>query len=268
MRKRGILLFLFTVACWTVGGAYAEEAGLGQAEAGKDDFEPRWQVFFAAANLHPRLAESEGKISRLMDGRLGLLFATWERPETFKDWGENMKLWDFQLGVGRDLSPKVTAYMAVGATKGRQPNNQWYWSPVLGRPVGLDIDFERSLFFITTGLDYYFVGQPDLPTSEESSDNALMRRLKAARPYGEFAVGYINIKTLAAVSPKLPIRGKLFTYQDKARYDLFYWSPRLGIDVPLTQDDSLSFAVGYLFFTNHPTEFNNVSIYTIFRHRF
>ena len=268
MRNVGILLLLTGVLCWTAGGAYAEQAGSGEAAAGKGDFEPRWQVFFAAANLQPRLGESEGKVDRLINGRLGLLFPTWERPVTFKDWGHNMKLWDFQMGVGRDLSPKVTAYVAAGATKGQQPNNQWYWSPLLGRPLGIEVDFERSLWFITTGVDYYFCGQPDLPTKEESSDNALMRRLKAARPYGEFALGYINIKTLCAVSPKLPIRGKLLTYQDKARYDLFYWSPRLGIDIPMTQNDSVSFAVGYLFFTNHPTEYNNVSIYTVFRHRF
>ena len=62
--------------------------------------------------------------------------------------------------------------------------------------------------------------------------------------------------------------GKFFTYQDKARLDSFYASPRVGIDIPVTQSDSISLAAGYLFFTSHQYEFNNWSFYTVYRHRF
>lgn len=226
--------------------------------------ETKWQWFFVAANLYPRLDESESKIDRLINGRLGALFPRWEEPRTFGDWRDDGQLWDFQVGIGRDINPEWNWYVSVGGTYGKQENTNWYMP--LGIPLGFEIDFQRWLWFVSSGVDWYFLGPPEL-ASKAAHPNPLMRRLAGTKPYAEFAVGYINLHASCRTTPELPFRS-LFTYNDHARYDLFYWSPRVGIDIPLTERDSVSFAVGYLFFTNHPTEFNNVSIYTIYRHRF
>lgn len=220
-----------------------------------------WHVFFTAANVYPRLDDTEAKIDRLINDDVGRLFPAWEKPRTFSDWRDEGMLWDFQIGMGRDVTEKGTVYVSVGGTAGEQKNPKWY------PPVGVDVDFARSLWFVSAGYDYYFWGRPVLPGRVEG-ESFLMQRLRAAKPYGEIAGGYINLKTRADVTLKAPLFGDLFTYQDKARYDLFYVSPRVGIEMPLTEQNSVALAAGYLFFTSHCEEVNNLSIYAVFRHRF
>ena len=62
-------------------------------------FEKRWQVFVAAANLWPKLDESEAKIDRLINNALRRVIPRVEEPITFKDWRDDLKLWDFQTGL-------------------------------------------------------------------------------------------------------------------------------------------------------------------------
>ena len=98
----------------------------------------------------------------------------------------------------------------------------------------------RSVWFVTAGVDYFPWGKPELPESREGR-NPVALRLAAARPYFEGALGYVNLKGVAKVDIHLPKLESVFHYQDKARYDLIYWSPRLGVEIPITRDNSVSF---------------------------
>lgn len=256
----------FCAALVVEGPAWCQEApDTAAAEESAETFVPQWQIFFAAANVQPKLDESEGKIDRLINNGIGRLFPRWDEPTTFKDWQHDMKLWDFQIGVGRDISPKLTWYVSAGGTYGLQPNNDWYFLYVL--PVDVEVDFERSLWFIGTGIDYYFLGRPELAPAEEGK-GYLSRMFSGTRPYLEAATGYVNIKCSANTNFNLPFKDGFIHYQDKARYDLIYVSPRIGVEMPVSQKDSVALAVGPLFFTSHTEEFNNVSIYTVYRHKF
>jgi len=237
------------------------------AQPSDADVSSKWQIFFAAANVYPGLEESESKIDKMINGGLGVLFYNWNEPTTFKDWGEEGRLWDFQVGIARRLNEKWSCYAATGGTLGLIENGNNYWTWLAPIPMKVETDFERKLWFLTTGLDYYFMGRPELPERREG-EMGLVRCLRGAKPYAEMATGYINLKSRAMVRLKAPVVGQFLGYEDATRYDLFYLSPRLGVDIPVTKRDSVSFAAGYLFFTNHTKEYDNTSIYAIYRHNF
>lgn len=256
-----------------MGLAAAEETskpemgdGAASSNEGTDDGQKKkWQVFFSAANIWPKLDESEGKIDKLINNGLGRLFPRWEEPETFKDWRDDFKLWDLQLGVGREINPHLAWYAIVGGVRGYQPNSGRYL--LLGVPVKVNANFERTVFCAGVGLDYYPWGQPTLSESS-AGENPIWRRLREAKPYFEAATGYVDVKGRASASIERPLLGKIIRYTDKARYDLFYVSPRVGIDIPLSKRNSISFSAGPLKFTSHQREFDNLSFYTTLRHRF
>jgi hypothetical protein len=272
LRKTAVQAIIAGLTCGVIlfsGQARAESQPPAQREGlaveRKDEYEKQWQAAFMAALLIPRLEESEGKIDHLINGKLGALFPRWENPVSFGDWRDNGRMFDFHLGLGRDINPKWSWMATVGGTAGFQSNPEVYFP--LGVPMGINVTFERKLWFVTGAVDYFPWGKPQLG-EKHAGQNPVWRRLFAARPYVEGTVGYVNTKAHANIEFRLPIAGKFFTYQDKGRYDSIYVSPRVGIDIPITQSDSISLAAGYLFFTSHQNEFNNVSIYTIYRHRF
>ncbi|MDX9973840.1 MAG: hypothetical protein RBU21_12730 [FCB group bacterium] len=255
-----------------VTAATAEESGLQPnaeasepiaASAEEAEFEKRWQIFFGAVNLWPKLEESEGKVDKLMNNGLGRLLPRWEEPRTFKDWRDDVMLWEFQMGVSRDINPNWSWYWAFGGVYGYQPNEKRYHP--LGIPLKIGVEFERKVLFTSTGIDYYPWGKPELP---EGAGHAVMPRLRAAKPYVELFVTYVDLLGRADVTFHLPGIGKFAHYQDKARYDLIGIGPRIGLDIPLTEKDSLSFAVNPILFTSHQDEFDNISIATFVRHRF
>jgi len=268
-RAAAVLAAWFFVVIAAAHGAEASAPGAdakpGAPAAESDSEEGRyrgWQVFVAAANLWPRLDETEAKIDRLINNGVGRLCPRWEEPRTFSDWRDDGMLWDFQLGVGRDIADKWTWYAAAGGAFGHQPNSHRYFP--LGLPMKIGVDFDRSAWFVTSGLDYYPWGVPEYPEDGPS----ILACLRAAKPYVEGAIGYVYLKGRAECSFALPLLGEFAHYQDKAQYDLFYLSPRLGVDIPVSKRNSVSVAAGPLLFTTHEHEFNNVSIYTVLRHRF
>jgi hypothetical protein len=252
--------------------AHAEESPAAASDAAPNaDSQPEkksrlegWQFFHVMANIWPRLEESEDKIDKQLNKGLGRLFPRWEEPTTFKDWRNDFKMWDLQIGVSKDIGKKWAVAVTGGAVEGLIPNSEKYYFPL---PVKVNANMERQSWSVSVAADYYFRGRPSLDPATKGQ-NPVARRLRAAKPYAELCTGYVNVKGRCTVSFERPVLGKLFRYTDKFQHDLFFVSPRIGIDIPVTKKDSVSFMAGPLFFTSHEKEYNNVAFYTVFRHRF
>jgi hypothetical protein len=219
-----------------------------------------WFVFAGLANLHARIWESEKLINNEENGTLGRLIPGWRRPHTFKPWSENFKLWDSHTGVGRDLGPKFSWFVDVGVVAGVVKNDQEYW------PLDVRSRFMRRVWFLAGGIDYYPFGKPDLLSATGKS--ALIRSLKATRPYLEAAMGYVHAREAARVKFGLKDSLTFANIDQEFLRDVGYASPRIGAEIPMTAKDSLKLQAGYLFFKPHSNEFDNWSYYLLYVHKF
>jgi len=141
-----------------------------------------WYLILGVANVWPRLDESESEINRDINGLFGNVFPRWHNPTTFKDWRDDLMLWDIHIGLGRSLSDHWSLFTTVGAIRGTARTKNDYWT--LGFPLEVYTKFERKVWFIAAGADYYPWGKASLEDATKGR-NALTRRLYAARPYLE-----------------------------------------------------------------------------------
>ena len=243
----------------------AEPEKASDEQAATNSFERRWFIIYGLANLQPELDETEGKINRLINHGLGGITPCWNKPETFADWRDDFKLWDIHLGGGLELTEKLSWYSTVGCVKGTTKTTTNRFPLLL--PLETDVKFERLVWFVSSGIDYYPWGKPYLKAPEDG-ENGLMRRLRGSKPYFEGALGYVHIETEGDIDLKVLFGPKLYRYRDTAVYDLTYLSPRLGVEIPITQKTNLALQAGYLFFTSHKNEYDNGSYYLLFKRYF
>jgi len=248
--------FVFQNAAYTVEAA-AYDGDAEENKAGK------WFMYWGAANLHADLKESEAKIDRELNQTLGRLISGWKKPVTLKDWSESFLLWDGHIGIGRELSPKWSWFLGTGGTAGTVRNAERYALPI---PLRVEADFSRRLMFLVTGLDFYPWGKPRLEC--KPGGNKLIESLRATRPFAEIATSYTRLKTVADVDVRLFGALSLLKRYEETDYDLFHISPRVGLEAPLSKSNSILVQAGYLFFNQHPDEFNNFSLYVFHKHRF
>jgi len=263
------LIVLFFCPFVRAGSPPEKDKSLDQAaklvESPQTKDKSPWYLIVGISNVWPRLEESEHEINRDINSRMRLLLPRWNEPETFADWRDEMKLWDLQVGVGRHLAPKWSAFGVVGGIMGIARTRNGYFP--LGLPIQVYTKFERKVWFLASGLDYYPWGKAEFP-KESPRQNPIARRLFAAKPFVEAAGGYVNVYTVGQVKIELPFNYDLAKIKHAEYYDLFYVSPRLGVDIPLSENNQLSLMAGYLFFTRHPDEFSSATYYLTFKHRF
>ncbi len=271
-------------ACWIMGAvlcivpAAADDVKKGETPAsqascigedGKDcassSWMEGWYVVWGASNLFPGLKESEAKIDRLLNRGVGSIFPRWERPTTFKDWRNDMKLWDAFVGVGRPINEKWSWTGTYGYSRGLIQNAKVYYP--LGMPLKMHVNFKRSVYFLCGSLSYYPWGVPKLEETD-AQRNVLVRMLRGARPYGELTTGYVHVSREGNTWATLPNIARLLRYTDVQHDNLFYLSPRVAVEMPITENDSFNIMVGRLFFTSHSKEYDSTSIYFFHRHRF
>lgn len=224
----------------------------------------QWFFFWGPANVHARLKESEAEINHKINDTAGRIVPGWNRPTTFKDWSDQFKLWDLHFGLGRDISPKWTWFVDTGGIIGSVKNRDSYWFYVV--PLKTKIDFARDVWFLACGVEYYPWGKPRLDPSAGS--RGLTRSLKSTKPFMELAAGHVHAKDTADVKLSIPKALITLKQHEELRHDANYISPRLGVEVPLDSNDSVTFEAGYLFFDEHPSDFNNISLYLLHHHRF
>ena len=75
------------------------------------DQEKDWFWGIGATNYHPEFKESERLIDKEINEPLGNMFPDWKKPETFKDWSDDYKIWDLWLMLGRDINEKSSWFI-------------------------------------------------------------------------------------------------------------------------------------------------------------
>lgn len=262
-----IMLSLLVMGGWCSAAEKGVEAqpkaAAGGADATDEAWTNRWFVVWGPANVHAQLWESENQINHQINGTLGLIIPGWERPTTFRDWSDDMLLWDFHFGAGRDLGPKFSWFVDVGGVLGTIKTADNYW---LVAPLDSRVAFSRTVWFVAAGMDFYLFGKPRLVKTDKGC--GLLQALKATRPYIEFAAGHVHANEAAKVRLKISGTNLGFSKDEFLHHDVDYVSPRVGVEMPVTENDSISLQAGYLFFDRHASDFNNLSVYLLHKHRF
>lgn len=227
-----------------------------------ESYEPGWYFGIGATNYYPRLRESEAKIDRQINKVFGVL-PGWKEPTTFADWRGKHFLWDGTLGVGRDLSPKLTLMCWVGGSKGVIKNREQYG------PLRTNIQFTRTSLFISPELFWYPLGKVDYGSVEDKRGGDWVRAAVAgAKPYLAVASGYTWVRAKGEGYFALPLVGTVLRQVDKEDHHMFMCSPRVGIDLPAGRNSSISAVAMYLFFSEHGREYNGPALSFNYRWRF
>ena len=249
-------------AAGSKAGEPAAQAAAPQAPAEKEEaWQNRWFFTWGATNLHPGLAESEGRINRLINGTLGRVLPRWERPATFKDWSDDFRIWDLHFGFGRDINQKWAWAVNSAVTSGLVKNNETYRVPMF---LKTDIDFKREVLGVIGSVGYYPFGKPALAPNQ----SRFLQSLLGTRPALKLAGCYAFVHTAADIKLSVPGVFHPFKKLDQHDYNLFYISPRIGVEVPVTANNVVGAEVGPQFFTSHSDEFNALAVYVFHKHYF
>lgn len=244
-------------------GKSGEQSGM-EPTVGRGTWENRWNISYGASNIHPGLMESEQLVEERMNGILGRIMPGYTRPVTFRTWEEDLKTWDFHVGFGRDINSRFSWFVNGTVSAGYIDNEKTYYP--LFVPVDTHIRFNRTVAGVIFGADYYPFGKPKLPP--KGPVHPAIRALRASRPFIKFAVSPVYVAGTGEAELRLAGRLGLIKEGVEQNHKLFYYTPRVGVEVPITPDDSLLLDTGYLFFTTHEEEYNGWSFYIAHRHKF
>ena len=223
-------------------------------------FSSRPFFFFGTSNYHLRLNESEDKTDRMLNKPFGTLLRNWEDPDTFKDWSDDFRLWDLWIGYGRQFHPKAAWTIYGGGGAGTIPNTKRYYPLFI--PMDLDANFTRRSILLGASLRYYPFGAP------EYKDRGFAAAMRATRPVLEMNIGYTRQTSIGDVSISLPVGPRLIRIRDEEWLNLFWLSPRAGLEMPLSQNNTLNILGGGLFFHDHTEEFNGFLFECFIKHNF
>ena len=236
-----------------------DPVALAQTED-SDGFQKGSFWFFGTSNYHLRLDESEAQVDGMLDRPLGLILPRWERPTTFKDWCDDFMVWDLWGGYGRDINEKLSWSIYGGGGAGTIENSDDYFPLLI--PIELDMDFTRRSLMVGSSVSYFPWGRP------VKGERGFWNAVRCTRRVTEMNVGFNRQVSIGDMTVKLPFIGRVFHYKMEDTYNLFWASPRIGIETPITKQDSFSILTGYLFFHDHADEYNGILLEFLVRHRF
>ena len=241
----------------------SEGGGKRSEAAVPPDYVRHWYFAFGSSNFHPRLEESEAKIDRQVNDLVGWL-PPWKNPITFKDWADDFKLWDVTFGVGRDFTPRTSWMIWTGGATAHIENHERYG------PLTTDIGFKRFTAFLTVQGYCYPWGKVDHETvTGEQGFKRAKATLANTKPYFSLATGYVYMHADADGRFNLPLVGTILRQTDEYDHHLFHVSPRVGVELPLSKNNSLTMEGLYYFFgPEHGDEYNGPSVNFMFKHRF
>jgi hypothetical protein len=223
-----------------------------------------WYFTWGAANVYPRLAESEAYINRDINGPLGVLFLNWKKPATFKDYRESGLLWEPYVGVAKELNRKMVVFLTAGAVRGTIMSSGSY--RLLLMPTKVDVRFRRTTAYVTTGLSYYPWERCDVTVLQDRRFS-LKRSLQQAKPFVSLGLTYMNEVGTGSAEVSLPLVGRVYAQSDRLAYDFAHLTTRLGVEIPLSTRNSISMSAGYAFCYPHGEEFSGptVGIFHVYR---
>lgn len=266
---RALVVTLFFVLGHSVIASGQPSAPVGETHTERQEsgYQKQWFIYAGATNYHTRLEPSEKQIDEEINGLFGTILPRWREPETFKDWSDDWKLWDIWIGVGRDISPKWTWAFSVGAGEGTVKNSRTYYPLLI--PSKVKVDFTRLEAYLEGTLSWYPWGKPTFANqTTEEGQSKFGQMLRGTRPFLDFAGGYDYQVSEADVRIKMPLVGTVFREHQKDDYHLLYFNPRVGIETPISEKNSIGTMAGYVFFHEHGDEFNSALVNVFFRHRF
>jgi hypothetical protein len=66
----------------------------------------------------------------------------------------------------------------------------------------------------------------------------------------------------------LPILERLYKNKEVSRHHMLLAHPRIGLEFPLNNHDSVALTAGYRFHHEHGSEFDSPTFSAVFKHRF
>ncbi len=260
------LIIAFCVIGLSAGMCFAEaerEAAHPIAELDASaHYERNWYLAMGTANYHPRLRDSEAQIDRRLNAPLGWL-PFWKEPATSKDRRDRFMLWGLSLGIGRDMTPRTSLMLWINGATGAVKNKERYG------PVRTDIRFSRTSASLSLEGFFYPWDKVDYGRQADTHGTERVRvALTNAKPYISLATGYSFIRSEGSAKFKLPVVGTVLQQTEKYDHHMMQVSPRIGVELPLSQRTSLTAAAVYYFFWGHSREYNGPSLSVAFRRRF
>ena len=260
-------VFSVLVALLMCTNLYAEEAAKAPVTPKSSEAQPyikHWFVGFGGTNFRSPLNESEGKIDAQINGIFGKVLPNWQKPTTFGDWSKNTMLWDVNVVVGRDMSRRTSLALLVGGATGKIPNHDSYG------PLATDIKFTRFTAFASLVGSFYPWGKPVFEPTSDGFGNKFKSAFRQSKPYVSLGMGYVYMDARADVRLKAPGLGlgQIFRQQDINKQNMFQISPRLGLELPVSENNSIILEGAYYKFHQHDDEYSAPAWSVGFRHRF
>ena len=253
-----------SVVFFCLFGVISAPETLDTSVSESDAWVNRWALSYGVSNVYPKLKLSERLVDRRVNDLLGTIIPDWKRPTTFEDWRDEGKLWDLHVGMGRDINRYASWFVNTAFSKGTIHNREGYNSYLV--PISTHLDFDRWLVGGIVGGDLYPFAKPPNPCA--SSGNRILASLKSSRPFFKVAIGFTHTVGTGHIRvgiPKTPLR---YRTKEVVADDFFYYSPRLGVEIPITANDSLLFDAGYLLVPTPNDEYNGMTYYFAHRHKF
>jgi hypothetical protein len=115
-------------------------------------------------------------------------------------------------------------------------------------------------------MDFYPLAKPPDPCLK--TGNRVLSSIMSSRPFIKLALGYAHTVGTGKVRVGIPKTPLYYKESLIVVDDFIYLSPRIGLEVPITANDSILLDAGYLFVPHPNDEYNGLSYYFAHRHKF
>ncbi len=239
---------------WRVAPVLIAMAGAAFAEE-----DSAWFLTVGGVNSYPHLRDASRQIEAEIEAPFTLVSPGHTPAKTFSDLRDDMGIWTPYLGIGRRLSPRWNAFAQMGysvgtvASQGRSPS-------ILAMPFVYDVRFQRTNFYMGTGLALYPWGTP-----ERRRYASLIDRLAQARPFVGGALNWNFLTAKTKVDAGLGSVPDLVRIEDKKEWRALSSAISVGVNVPITANTSFSVAGQYLHFFKYGEDFSGPGINVYWR---
>lgn len=223
--------------------------------------EYRWYALLCMANAYPGL-ESEKLIGNLFDPIMRGIAPDIESVNTFSYMRDHHQLWVPNVGVGYNVSRRLSLFLQLGYGSGPVRTKDSAPSLLL-IPLHLVFEMKRSAFTVTPGLDYFPFGMV-----EQRDYRGLKERLCAIRPMLGVRVPWTHAGYTARGTIGLGPAKKILDMKLGNSWDLWSTNVNLGFDVPVSRRNQVNVNLGRSFFFGQDKDFGGTVFSVTWKHLF